>query len=111
MENGSRVRVAIATNLVELRDVLSEQRALGIGGDPALHGGEDVGSQPLTGGLGRKVILVGGVTPGSSSRNPEGRTEELQGRYHSLWKHCASSPVPILPLVLRSQLCRSLEGG
>jgi hypothetical protein len=92
LENGARIRVAVATSLVELSDVFPEQCPLGVDGDPAFHGGEDVGSQPLTGRLGRKVVLVGGVAPGGSCRNPEGRAHDLQGRYHSLRKHYRFSP-------------------
>src|SRR5215475_773245 len=47
VENGARVGIALAAKLVELRHVLLEQAALGLGCDVSFHDGDDVVPQFL----------------------------------------------------------------
>jgi hypothetical protein len=87
LENRARVRIAVSTRLVELGDVLAQQRVLGLRRDPALHSGEDIGAQPLARRVGRKVALVGGVAACGRGRDAKRRAGDLQNGDHSLRKH------------------------
>jgi hypothetical protein len=77
LENRARVRIAVPTGLVELGNVLAQQGVLGFGCDPALHGSEDIGAQPLARCIGREIALVGGVAPRGRGRESQAPRRRL----------------------------------
>src|SRR5258708_21917283 len=78
LENGARVGIALAAELVELRHVLLEQATLGLGRDVPFHDGDDVVAQFLARDVARKITLVSREGPGGRRRNRKRRPGHLQ---------------------------------
>ena len=97
MENGARIRIALAAQLVELAHVLPEQAALGFRRDASLHGRDDVVPELLTGHVGREIVLVGRKGTGGRRGNPECRTGNLQQFDQTFPGHGISPVVGLRP--------------
>src|SRR5262249_32891284 len=68
----------VATRLVELGDVLAQQRVLALGRDVPFHGGKDLGPELLAHGVVREECLVRRVRAGGGRGNPECRGGNLK---------------------------------
>src|SRR5512144_3272700 len=97
VEDGTRVRIAVAAELVELVHVLPEQAALGLRRDVAFHGGDDVAPELLAGDVGREIVLVSRKGAGGRGGNLERRTRNLQHFDQGFPGHGTSPVVRVRP--------------
>src|SRR6266516_1642736 len=82
LENDAGFGISVATELVELGDVLLEQATLGFRRYLLFHDADDIVAQLLAGDVGRKITLVCRKGAGGCRGNPERRSAVV----------CASPP-------------------
>src|SRR6266511_5958925 len=69
---------ALAAELVEFRDLLLEQAALGFGWNVSLHDPHDVVAQLLARHVSREIVLIRRKRPGGRRGNPKRGSGDLQ---------------------------------
>jgi hypothetical protein len=78
LKDDPRLGIALAAELVEFRDFLLEQAALGFGWNVSLHDSNDVIAQLLARHVSREIALVGRKRPRGRRWNPERGSGDLQ---------------------------------
>src|SRR5207245_6826377 len=87
LENDAGFGISVATERVELGDVLFEQATLGFRRYLLFHDADDIVAQLLAGDVGRKITLVCRKSAGGCRGNPERRSGNLQESVPALCGH------------------------